>query len=152
MSVGDFVIVNAYMIQVTLPLGFLGTVYREIRQSLVDMGEMFGLLDQPKEIVDKIGAKDLCVDRGQIEFRDVHFHYEPNRPILSGVDLTVEPGKSLAIVGATGAGKSSIGRLLFRFYDVTKGAILIDGQDLRDVTLHSVQKAIGGGASGYRAV
>ena len=143
MSVGDFVIVNAYMIQVTLPLGFLGTVYREIRQSLVDMGEMFGLLDQPKEIVDKIGAKDLCVDRGQIEFRDVHFHYEPNRPILSGVDLTVEPGKSLAIVGATGAGKSSIGRLLFRFYDVTKGAILIDGQDLRDVTLHSVQKAIG---------
>ena len=143
MSVGDFVIVNAYMIQVTLPLGFLGTVYREIRQSLVDMGEMFGLLDQPKEIVDKIGAKDLCVDRGQIEFRDVHFHYEPNRPILSGVDLTLEPGKSLAIVGATGAGKSSIGRLLFRFYDVTKGAILIDGQDLRDVTLHSVQKAIG---------
>ena len=89
------------------------------------MGEMFGLLDQPKEIVDKIGAKDLCVDRGQIEFRDVHFHYEPNRPILSGVDLTLEPGKSLAIVGATGAGKSSIGRLLFRFYDVTKGAILI---------------------------
>ena len=143
MSVGDFVIVNAYMIQVTLPLGFLGTVYREIRQSLVDMGEMFGLLDQPKEIVDKTGAKDLCVDRGQIEFRDVHFHYEPNRPILSGVDLTLEPGKSLAIVGATGAGKSSIGRLLFRFYDVTKGAILIDGQDLRDVTLHSVQKAIG---------
>ena len=143
MSVGDFVIVNAYMIQVTLPLGFLGTVYREIRQSLVDMGEMFGLLDQTTEIVDKIGAKDLCVDRGQIEFRDVHFHYEPNRPILSGVDLTLEPGKSLAIVGATGAGKSSIGRLLFRFYDVTKGAILIDGQDLRDVTLHSVQKAIG---------
>ena len=142
-SVGGFVAVNAYIMQVMMPLNFLGFVYREIRQALVDMSEMFSLLERPPEVEDKDAAKALKVTGGCIEFRDIQFSYDAERPILKGVSLKVEPGQTWAIVGPSGSGKSTLGRLLFRFYDVNDGALLIDDQDIRDITQRSLHEAIG---------
>ena len=143
MTVGDFVMVNAYMIQITMPLNFLGTIYREIRQAIVDMSEMFDLLEQPAEVEDKNGANELLVSNGVIEFKKVSFGYDRERNILKNISFTVKKGQTLAVVGSTGSGKSTIGRLLFRFYDVDKGSIIIDGQDISQVTQESLRRNIG---------
>lgn len=143
MTIGDIVLINAYMLQLYIPLNFLGVIYREIRQSLTDIERMFGLLGQHKEIDDKPEAGSLPPGPATVRFEHVGFHYDPAREILFDVDFAVPAGKTIAVVGHSGSGKSTLARLLFRFYDVTSGRITINGADIRDVQQHSLRKAIG---------
>jgi len=142
-TVGDFVMINALMIQLYMPLNFIGSSYREIKQGLIDVEQMFTLLKVNAEIEDKPGARPLEVQQAEVVFDDVNFAYDPERPILRNLSLRVPPGKTVAIVGPSGAGKSTISRLLYRFYDVNSGRILVDGQDISDVTQTSLRAAIG---------
>lgn len=143
MTVGDLVLVNTFLIQLYMPLNFLGFVYRQIRQSLTDMEQMFSLLRVEREVADTEGAPALVVNGGDVQFDAVDFGYDARRPILQGVSFTIPAGKTLAVVGSSGAGKSTLSRLLYRFYDVTDGAIRIDGQDIRAVSQSSLRKIIG---------
>ncbi|HVK90712.1 MAG TPA: ABC transporter ATP-binding protein/permease, partial [Mycoplana sp.] len=142
-TIGDFVFINAMLIQLAIPLNFIGFVYREIRQGLTDIEQMFDLLEVAAEVEDGPDARPLEIGSGAIAFRDVHFAYDPARPILKGVSFEVPAGKTVAVVGPSGAGKSTLSRLLYRFYDVQQGAVTIDGQDVRDVTQKSLRAAIG---------
>ncbi len=142
-TIGDFVFINAMLMQLSFPLNFIGFVYREIRQGLTDIEQMFDLLEVEAEVVDKPGAPALAIGQGSIVFKDVHFAYDPQRPILKGISFEVPAGKTVAVVGPSGAGKSTISRLLYRFYDIQQGSITIDGQDVRDVTQHSLRAVIG---------
>lgn len=143
LTVGDFVLLNTFMMQIYRPLNQIGFVYREIRQGLADIEAMFRLLDQNPEIEDKPGAGQLEIDGPVLAFENVHFHYDPDRPILKGVSFEVPAGKTIAVVGPSGAGKSTISRLIYRFYDVISGRVTIDGQDVREVTQASLRAAIG---------
>lgn len=142
-TVGDFVMVNAMMIQLYQPLNFMGMVYREIKQAVIDIEKMFGVLQRNPEVKDLPGAKPLLVSAGAVRFDNVQFSYDPERPILKGLSFEVPAGKTVAIVGPSGAGKSTISRLLFRLYDVSGGTISIDGQNIRNVTQTSLREAIG---------
>ncbi len=144
LTLGDLVMINAFMIQLYIPLNFLGAIYREIKQSLTDLDRMFTLMDKEREVADKPGAPDLvCSASPTVRFEDVQFSYERERQILHGVSFEIPAGKTVAVVGPSGSGKSTLARLLFRFYDVQQGRITIDGQDIRDVTQASVRRAIG---------
>jgi ATP-binding cassette subfamily B protein len=143
MSIGDLVLVNALLLQLFIPLNFLGIVYRQIKYSLADMDLVFKLLEREPEVQDRPGAAPLVLTGGGVRFERVDFHYQPERPILHAVDFRIEPGQKVAVVGHSGAGKSTLARLLFRFYDVTGGRILIDGQDLPALTQESLRSAIG---------
>lgn len=142
-TLGDFVFINALLMQLSIPLNFIGSIYREVRQGLTDIEAMFDLLDVKQEITDAPNANALVVDKGEIRFNHVEFSYDKNRQILKDIDFIIPAGKTVAIVGPSGAGKSTISRLLFRFYDVQKGSITIDGQDIRSVTQKSLRDAIG---------
>lgn len=143
MTLGDLVLVNAFLIQLSVPLNFLGMVYREVKQALINLEKMFTLLDEPTEIRDRLDAQPLRVTHGEIRFEHVDFAYDPSRPILRDVDFAVPGGRTVAVVGTTGAGKSTLARLLFRFYDATGGRVTIDGIDIRDVTQESLRRSIG---------
>ncbi len=143
MTVGDFVLANTYLIQLYMPLGFLGFVYREIKQSLLDMDQMFKLLDMPKDVQDLPNAYPLIAKEGRLEFRNVTFGYGPDRVILKDLSFVIEPGQTVAVVGPSGSGKSTLVRLLFRFYDLQGGKILFDGSDIKEVTQASLRRAIG---------
>ena len=143
MSVGDFVLVNTFMMQIYRPLNFIGSVYREIRQGLADIEEMFTLLEKDPEVKDAPNAKDLAISGAVLTFENVDFSYDEDRAILNNVSFEVPAGKTIAVVGPSGAGKSTISRLIYRFYDVNNGAVLIDGQDVRNVTQKSLREAIG---------
>ncbi|WP_025030126.1 ABCB family ABC transporter ATP-binding protein/permease [Nitratireductor aquibiodomus] len=142
-TVGDFVFINAMLMQLSIPLNFIGFVYREIRQGLTDIEQMFDLLDVRAEVTDRPDAKILTVDKGNVRFENVRFSYDPERPILKGISFEIPAGRTVAVVGPSGAGKSTISRLLFRFYDAQNGEITIDGQNVKDVTQESLRAAIG---------
>lgn len=143
MTLGDFVLVNAFMMQIFLPLNFLGFVYREIKSSMTNIERMFALMKASSKVADAEDAKSLELTKGKIEFKDVHFSYDAERPILQGLSFTLTPGERLALVGSSGAGKSTIAKLLFRFYDATSGTIEIDGQDISSVSQLSLRQNIG---------
>ncbi len=142
LTLGDVAMVNAYMLQLFIPLNFLGFVYREIRRALTDLENMLGLLNRQSQIVETSDAKTLQLQQGKIEFQNVHFSYQTERPILQDFTLTILPGQKVAVVGSSGAGKSTLARLLYRFYDIQQGHILLDGQDIKELTLDSLRRAI----------